>query len=123
MEKKSKTGVARLWDAFHFSIDGLKSAFQHEEAFRQEVLLVLVLSPVALWLGQTGLERAVLVATLLMVLVVELLNSAVESIVDRIGQEYHVLSKRAKDTASAAVLLSLMNMFICWLLVLCSRFC
>lgn len=123
MEKKTKRGIRRLWDAFHFSIDGLRSAFQHEEAFRQEVLLVLVLSPVALWLGQTGLERAVLIAALFMVLVVELLNSAVESVVDRFGQEYHALSKRAKDIASAAVLLALVNLFVCWLLVLCSRFC
>jgi len=123
MEKKTKTGIGRLWNAFHFSIDGLKATFKHEEAFRQEVLLVLVLSPLALWLGQTGIERAVLIATLLIVLVVELLNSAVESVVDRFGQEYHALSKRAKDIASAAVLLSLVNMFVCWLLILCSRFC
>jgi diacylglycerol kinase (ATP) len=123
IEKKTKTGIGRLWNAFHFSMDGLKATFKHEEAFRQEVLLVLILSPLALWLGQTGIERAVLMATLLLVLMVELLNSAVESVVDRFGKEYHALSKRAKDIASAAVLLSLVNMFICWLLILCPRFC
>lgn len=123
MEKNTKKGIGRLWAAFHYSIDGLKSAFQSEEAFRQEVFLLLILAPIALWLGRTGLERAVLVGVLILVLIVELLNSAVESVVDRIGLEHHVLSKRAKDTASAAVLLSLANGIVCWLLIIYSRFC
>lgn len=122
MQKKTIKGIRRLWAAFHYSIDGLKSTFQSEEAFRQEVFLLFVLTPIGLWLGQTGLERAVLIGVLILVLVVELLNSAVESVVDRIGLEHHVLCKRAKDTASAAVLLSLVNGIICWLLIICSRF-
>ncbi|MCW8918438.1 MAG: diacylglycerol kinase [Gammaproteobacteria bacterium] len=101
---------------------GLRAAFVHEAAFRQELLLCVVMTPLALWLGSSGIERALLVGSLFLVLVVELLNSAIEAIVDRVGSEMHELSGRAKDIGSAAVLLSLANVFVVWALVLGARF-
>ncbi|HET7775831.1 MAG TPA: diacylglycerol kinase [Azospira sp.] len=115
---KGKTGLERLWNALGYSRDGLKAAWQHEAAFREEVLLALVAVPLGLWLGKTGLEKAILAASILMVLVVELLNSAVEAVVDRVSAERHDLSKRAKDLGSAAVMLSLLATGLIWLLVL-----
>jgi len=115
---KGKTGLERLWNALGYSRDGLKAAWQHEAAFREEVLLALVAVPLGLWLGKTGLEKAILAASVLMVLVVELLNSAVEAVVDRVSAERHDLSKRAKDLGSAAVLLSLAATGLIWALVL-----
>jgi diacylglycerol kinase (ATP) len=115
---KGKTGLERLWNALGYSRDGLKAAWQHEAAFREEVLLALVAVPLGLWLGKTGLEKAILAASVLMVLVVELLNSAVEAVVDRVSAERHDLSKRAKDLGSAAVLISLAATGLIWALVL-----
>jgi diacylglycerol kinase (ATP) len=112
------TGVRRLIRATGYSWQGLVAAFRNEPAFRQEVALTLVLVPLALWLGQTGLERAVLIAVWLLVLLFELLNSAIEAVVDRIGSERHELSGRAKDIGSAAVLVALVNAAVVWLLVL-----
>lgn len=117
---KGKTGLKRLWNAFHYSLDGFKAAYQHEDAFRQEVLLSCVLVPLGLYLGVSGVEKAVLVGSVLLVVVVELLNSAVEATVDRISLENHRLAKRAKDIGSAAVLLSLVNLAVIWGLVLLS---
>lgn len=117
---KGKTGLKRLWNAFHYSLDGFKAAYQHEDAFRQEVLLSCVLVPLGLYLGASGVEKAVLVGSVLLVVVVELLNSAVEATVDRISLENHRLAKRAKDIGSAAVLLSLVNLAVIWGLVLLS---
>ncbi|MDQ7988579.1 MAG: diacylglycerol kinase [Candidatus Dactylopiibacterium sp.] len=115
---KGKTGLSRIWNAFHYSLAGLGAAYRLEDAFRQEVLLALVMIPLAVVLGDTGLERALLIACVLLVLIVELLNSAVEAVVDRVSLERHALAKRAKDIGSAAVLVTLVNLAVVWLLVL-----
>lgn len=115
---KGKTGVKRLINAFGYSLSGLRSAFRHEDAFRQEVALAAVLIPAAFLLPVAATGRAVLLATVFLVLVVELLNSAVEAVVDRISLEDHELAKRAKDIGSAAVMLSLASMTLVWIVVL-----
>lgn len=102
------TGIRRLVNAAKYSWHGLRAAWQHEEAFKQEVFACVVLVPLGVWLGESGVERALLVSSILLVPVVELLNSAIESVVDRHGDEYHPLSGRAKDMGSAAVLLVLL---------------
>ncbi len=104
--QKSRTGLHRVWHAALYSLAGLRAGWT-ETAFRQEALVAIVLLPLALWLGQNWLERAALVGSVLLVLIVELLNSGIEAAVDRIGPQWHDLSKRAKDMGSAAVLLSL----------------
>jgi diacylglycerol kinase (ATP) len=121
-KKQQNLGFKRLVYALGWSLKGLRATFKHEEAFRQEVYLLIVLAPLGLWLGNDGIERALLVAPLLIVLIVELLNSAVESVVDRISDEKHKLSGRAKDQGSAAVLVSLLLVALCWGLVLVNRF-
>lgn len=105
--QKQRTGLRRMWHALSFSRDGLRAAWQ-EKAFRTETCLCLVLLPLGLWLGQSWLERMFLLATLVLVLVTELLNSAVEAAIDRFGPEWHALAKAAKDMGSAAVLLTLL---------------
>lgn len=115
---KGKTGIRRILNALFYSFDGLRAAFRHEDAFRQEVLLAAVLIPIALILPVSGLGKALMIAAVLMVLVVELLNSAIEAAVDRISLESHRLAKRAKDIGSAAVFISLVNVAAVWLLVL-----
>ncbi|MEW6589496.1 MAG: diacylglycerol kinase [Pseudomonadota bacterium] len=115
---KGKTGVQRVLNAAGYSWAGLQAAFRHEDAFRQEVFLLVVLVPLALYLGDTGLERALLIGSLLLVLIVELLNSAVEAAVDRISLDHHELIKRAKDMGSAAVMIALVNVGVVWGLVL-----
>ena len=120
MDKPNGTGLARILKAARCSMDGLTATLRNEAAFRQEVLLFVVMAPIGIWLGSTGVERALLVGSLIIVLIVELLNSAVEAVVDRIGMERHKLSGYAKDMGSAAVFLSLVNVFIVWVLVLLS---
>ncbi len=115
---KGKTGMQRLWNALGYSLQGLASAFRHEDAFRQEVLLTALLIPAAFFIPVGAAERALMIASVLLVLIVELLNSAVEAAVDRISLENHSLAKRAKDIGSAAVFLSLINVAAVWLLVL-----
>jgi diacylglycerol kinase (ATP) len=115
---KGKTGVVRIVHAFFNSLAGLKDAWRCESAFRQEVLLAAVMIPAALWAPVAPVERALLVATVLLVLVVELLNSSVEAAIDRISFEHHSLSKRAKDIGSAAVLVSLLLCGFAWTAVL-----
>ena len=122
MAKPGKTGIARILAATKYSSQGLASAWKNEAAFRQEAILVILLLPVAIWLGQTALERAVLIGTLLFVPIVELLNSAIEASVDRHGPEHHELSGRAKDMGSAAVLLSLLLVAVVWGLIAAERF-
>ena len=119
--KNNATGVQRIVKAFGFSVAGLRAAFVSEAAFRQEVLLACLLVPAGLWLGNTGVERALLVASVLLILIVELLNSAVETVVDRIGSDYHELSGRAKDIGSAAVLLAFALTVLVWCSVLVFR--
>jgi diacylglycerol kinase (ATP) len=116
---KGETGLRRLVAATRNSLAGFAEAFRHEDAFRQEVALAAVLVPLAFVLGRTGAERAVLAASVLMVLVAELLNSAIEATVDRISFEDHRLAKRAKDIGSAAVMLALVTTALVWGLVLC----
>ena len=118
--KPGNTGLTRIIKAAGYSWAGLVAAFRHEAAFRQELALCLVLIPTGVWLGESGLERALLIGSLLLVLIVELLNSAVEAAIDRFGGEAHELSGRAKDIGSAAVFLSLANVLIIWGLVLFS---
>lgn len=119
---KGKTGLRRLLNATRYSAEGLGAAFRHEDAFRQEVIAAVLLLPLALWLGNSGVERALMVFSVLLVLIVELLNSAVEATVDRISLENHALAKRAKDIGSAAVMVSLLNLLLVWALVLSARF-
>jgi len=115
---KGKTGLQRVLNAAGYSWAGLTAAFKHEDAFRQEVFLAVLLIPLGLYLGGTGTERALMVASVLGVLIVELLNSAVEAAVDRISLEHHDLIKRAKDMGSAAVMIALVNVAVVWTLVL-----
>lgn len=115
---KGKTGLRRLINAFGYSMDGFKAAYQHEDAFRQEVWLSLVLIPLAFYLEAEALHRILMVGSVLLVMIVELLNSAVEAVVDRVSIERHALAKRAKDIGSAAVLLALINLAVVWGLIL-----
>lgn len=119
---KGKTGLRRVWNAFNYSIAGLKAAYLCEDAFRQEVWLAAVLVPAALLLPVPWLGRGLMLASVLLVLVVELLNSAIEAVVDRVSLENHRLAKRAKDIGSAAVLVSLLMVFVVWSCVLLESF-
>ena len=111
---KGKTGLTRVWNAFHYSLAGLRAAYRHEDAFRQEVWLAAILLPAACLLPVDGVGRALMFASVLLVLVVELLNSALEAAVDRIGLEDHRLAKRAKDIGSAAVFVALVDVVAVW---------
>ena len=115
---KGKTGLRRLLNAFGYSLAGFRAAYNPEDAFRQEVLLAIILIPPAIWLPGTGIGKALMVASVLLVIIVELLNSAIEATVDRISLENHDLAKRAKDIGSSAVLVSLINVLVVWGLVL-----
>lgn len=115
---KGKTGITRLINAFGYSLDGFRAAYKHEDAFRQEVMLAAVMIPLALWLPVAALGKAMMVGSVLLVIIVELINSAIEATVDRISLENHDLAKRAKDIGSSAVLVSLINVFVVWSLVL-----
>jgi diacylglycerol kinase (ATP) len=115
---KGVRGIRRLLNALRYSREGLAAAFRHEEAFRLELLLAAVLVPASFFFAVSGTARALMIASVLLVLIVELLNSAVEVIVDRISTDPHPLAKRAKDIGSAAVFLSLINAAAIWFLVL-----
>lgn len=118
MGKTGATGITRIINAAGYSWLGLKAAYKHESAFRQELWLAIFLIPIGIYLGETVVDKAVLVVSVLFVLVVELLNSGIEAVVDRIGDEPHTLSGRAKDMGSAAVLISLFITLIVWVSVL-----
>ena len=120
-EREKLQGVGRMLRAFDSSAKGLVGAFREEAAFRQELLFACVTLPLGLWLGRSGVERALLVAPVLLILIVELLNSAIEATVDRIGLERHALAGLAKDIGSAAVMLSFILLGVIWLLVLAGR--
>lgn len=122
MGKPGNTGIGRILRAAIYSSQGLASAWRHEAAFRQEVALMIVMSPLAVWLGRTITERALLIGVFLVVIMVELLNSALEAAVDRHGDEHHELSGRAKDLGSAAVFVSLILAFCVWAVVAYLRF-
>lgn len=114
-EKNHKaTGVRRVINAFRYSVKGLHSAFKFEAAFRQEIVLATIMIPLAFWLDTSQVERLLMVGSVILVLIVELLNSAVEAVVDRTGTQYHELSGRAKDLGSAAVFLSLLLAGYIW---------
>jgi diacylglycerol kinase (ATP) len=115
---KGKTGLVRLYNAFGYSLEGFRAAYKHEDAFRQEILLAASLIPLALWLPVTSIGKALMIASVLLVIIVELLNSAIEATVDRISLENHDLAKRAKDIGSSAVLVSLINVIVVWVMVL-----
>jgi len=115
---KSKAGMTRIWRALHYSRRGLRDAWRHEHAFRQELILVLCLAPIIVLVPVSLAERAAMAATLLLVLIVELLNSAIEAVVDRVSLDHHELSGRAKDMGSAAVLLALVLAGLTWAAIL-----
>jgi diacylglycerol kinase (ATP) len=121
VDRYKPRGVTRVLRALVASLHGLTGAFREEAAFRQELALALIVIPVGLWAGHTGVERALLIAPMLLILIVELLNSAIEATVDRIGLERHVLAGLAKDIGSAAVFMSLVLLVAVWLLVLLGR--
>lgn len=118
MGKKSGGGPVRLIRALGWSMAGLRAALLKEAAFRQELFACGILAPLAFYFGETGVEKAMLLGSLLLVLIVELLNSAVEAVVDRVGPEEHYLAGQAKDMGSAAVFLALLNVAVVWLLVI-----
>ncbi len=122
MPKPGKTGIGRIIDAQMYTIQGLKAIWKHEAAFRQETAMASVMIPAAFWVGTDAVQVALLIGVCLIVLVVELLNSAVEAVVDRIGPEMHELSGRAKDLGSAAVFISLIMAGLTWILILWQRF-
>ncbi len=115
---KGKKGLTRLINALGYSRDGLRAAWQNEAAFREEILLAAITIPLALVLAKTGVDRALMIGSIILILIVEILNSAVEAVVDKASPEKNELAKRAKDMGSAAVLLSLLNAVLVWLCVL-----
>jgi diacylglycerol kinase (ATP) len=121
VDRYKPRGITRVLRAFAASLNGLVGAFREEAAFRQELGLALIVIPLGLWLGHDGVERALLIAPMLLVLIVELLNSAIEATVDRISFEHHALAGLAKDIGSAAVFVSFVLLVAVWLLVLLGR--
>lgn len=115
---KGKTGLRRVLNAYHYSMAGLRAAFTCEDAFRQEAILAAILIPISFFLPVSGIGRGLMIASVLLVLIVELINSAIEAVVDRVSLDRHHLSKRAKDIGSAAVLLALINVVSVWACVL-----
>lgn len=122
MEKKTSKGFERIINAFRFTFKGIRSAWSNEEAFRQEALVLIPVIPAGLLIGETFFEKALLICVWLLVLVIELLNSAIESVVDRIGYEKHPLSGQAKDMGSAAVFIGISIAIIIWISIICERF-
>ena len=114
-------GPRRIFKATQWSMQGLRAAWLHESSFRLEVYLFVVLAPLAWWLGETAVERILLIGSMLLVLSIELLNSAVEAVIERYGAEHHELAGRAKDMGSAAVFVLMMNVLLCWGLILGPR--
>ena len=117
MVKPKNTGLTRVWKASIYSMQGLRAAWTHESAFRQELVFSLILLPISFWIANSWVEVAVLMGVCFLVLIVELLNSAVEAVVDRVGHEHHDLAGQAKDMGSAAVMLSLIMAFGTWVLI------
>ena len=111
----------RIIKATIWSMQGLRAAWLHESSFRLEIYLLAVLAPLALWLGDTGVERALMLGSCLLVPLVELLNSALEAVIDRFGNEHHELVGRAKDMGSAAVFVAMLNVGVVWVLILLPR--
>ena len=114
MGKTGATGLRRIINAFGYSMKGLRAAFKYESAFRQETALLIILLPLAILLGQSIVDYSILIGSLLLVMMVELLNSALEAVVDRVSDEHHKLAGRAKDMGSAAVFIALLNVIVIW---------
>ena len=109
--------ISHIINAFRYTFAGLKSAWKNELAFRGEVVVVTIMLPLGIWLGRSAVERALLIASILLILLTELLNSALEAVVDRIGPERHELSKRAKDMGSAAAFISMVTAALVWIII------
>ena len=122
MKALSRKGFGRIYRAVLYSVSGLVAAWKTEAAFRQEVVLALVLLPIAFWLGEDAWQVSLLMLPVFVVLITELLNTGLEAVVDRIGEERHELSRRAKDVGSAAVLVSFVALIATWGTVICARF-
>jgi len=122
LAKDNKKGVQRIINAFRYTFAGLKAAWIYEEAFRQEIILLTVVIPLGIWIGASSTQRAILIGFYLCIPLTELLNSSIEAIVDRMGEERHVLSGRAKDLGSAAVFLSICIAVITWSIIAWGRF-
>ena len=122
MNKPGRDGLTRIFYATGYSIKGIKAAWIHESAFRQELSLMMLMLPAAFWLGQTVEQRLLLIIPCFIVVIAELVNSALEAVVDRIGPEHHVLSGQAKDIGSAAVFFSLILTGVCWGMIAWQRF-
>jgi len=118
MPASGNTGFTRIIKASQYSWQGLRAAYKHEAAFRQEIWASLILIPLGFWLGQNGVEKALLIGTVLLLPLVEILNSSIEAVVDRIGEEHHELAGRAKDMGSAAVAIAIVLLIVVWILVL-----
>jgi diacylglycerol kinase (ATP) len=114
MGKTGATGLRRIINAFGYSMKGLRAAFKYESAFRQETALLIIFLPLAILLGQSIVDYSILIGSLLLVMIVELLNSALEAVVDRVSDEHHKLAGRAKDMGSAAVFIALLNVIVIW---------
>ena len=122
MPSTEPRGPRQIWRAFQWSMKGLRAAWQHEASFRLEAYLVVILFPLGLWVGEGPIEKAILCGSLVLVLSAELLNSAIEAVVDKASPEFHELAGRAKDMGSAAVLFLMFNVLLCWVLILSARF-
>jgi diacylglycerol kinase (ATP) len=122
MKDKDNIGIRRIINAFRYSFAGYKAAWMNEAAFRQECIVAIFVIPAGLWLGTTGTQRALLIGAYIIIPLIELLNASIEAIVDRMGPEQHLLSGRAKDLGSAAVLLSIFMAVIVWVLIAYERF-
>ena len=122
MGNKNENLIDHIVNAFRYSFAGFKSAWQNELAFRGEVVVVAVMLPLGIWLGQSATERALLIVSLLLILITELVNSALEAVVDRIGPQRHELSKRAKDLGSAAAFVSMVAAALVWIIIAYGRF-
>ncbi len=123
MEKGKESIIGHNGKAFIWSVAGIQTAWKNELAFRVETIIIVMMTPVGIWLGKTAAERALLIASALLILIIELLNSALEAVVDRIGLERHELSGRAKDMGSAAAFIAMMTAAIVWALMAYERFC
>jgi diacylglycerol kinase (ATP) len=122
MGSENENVIGHIINAFRYTFDGLKSAWKNELAFRGEVVVAIIMIPLGIWLGQSAVEQALLIASILLILLTELVNSALEAVVDRIGPERHELSKRAKDMGSAAAFISMVTAVVVWMIIAFDRF-
>lgn len=122
MGNQNENVIGHIINAFKYTFAGLASAWKNELAFRGEAVVAVIMIPLGIWLGRSGVERALLIGSILLILLTELLNSALEAVVDRIGPERHELSRRAKDMASAAAFISMVTAALVWIIIACDRF-